>query len=981
MAVKDLGTATLAVLLTFPAVARPGVPPAGAVFTSAGRFQETRPVATGKRPARPALRAMSCPDPGGAASVRIAGLAAGLDPAVFAVAGDQVEASAGVAAVLDPLAVQLADEVPRFLRGPFLLRMAQVPPAKQNEIATVLASLPATHLDEAAFLVAGLSLQDLTSEAFDPWLLEETPADLYRAASPETGLSYATLVEHPDPDNGAQWTTVRLKVTGKDGQEQDVEVPRDVYYWYVVHPKLDLEPVQLTDPATGAAAPHPGGVTWREYSLFTPDGVAPYTDHFLFSHPGPISAAELQGWGPSAATVFTGLTVGPLELVRTGQGLALMEFRIGKGTILATTMPLEWAALQGKSDLLRNCLFYGNGNVQTKLALPHLVVMDRLPDDSDSLLTFLDELKANYKVFTAADFADLDLTPYVKVIVPSDQPTSLYEALAARKDDLEAWIGAGGVFELHAATTLPEDDWSGTRMPGGFTVAPMDGSFASDTVEIGGWPHLSEVLPGSSVGWDGQAYSGLSGDRPLDPGTFALDKVGWFTSQNLFDNVAEYGEKHGGFSVERAIQAVRILYNHYGNCGEIQDVVTAAARTALLPMMNVSNANEDHVWNEFWSPLDGAWRTFQVSWSDSVTILDDAGGAAEKVTGGGKDISMVAGYRGDGLMQNVTARYTETWRLELTVTDHAGRPVDGARVLVASETYYPDANGHYPLMIGLFGYTGTDGVFSADLGDAQNFYLRIESPFGDYPAEPNTVAQVATADEAIPGRVVTLSHALEGTASVPVPDLPEEAPAIDPADPWMRIEAAATGRFLVGTNPLSGDGFNERIGDGTLDVYVLDDAGYAGWRAGGQVQALWGARAVDAEGAVLCGPAPSQGPAHLVFLDPDGLVVGTAVMATVTAVPGHALPDATEPAPDAGNGDSHALPDATEPAPDAWSGDSSPVADEALADSPGPEAAPWPETTPGGGGSGGGCVPGPIGAGPAGLLLAVAALAVLRLRR
>jgi len=870
--------------------------PPGPRFQSIGRFVES----VSGTPYKPHIRApalspgdYTCPDVEGGQSWRLGGLASGLSPSVIAATPDGLEIESGDTGELSQTALDLVAALPGFMRDDFLLRLSQISIDFQEQIAELLASLPSKHLDEAAFLVAHLSLKDLTSDDFDPWLLMETPAHIYEAGEAGMKLGHSTLMEKTSEDGGVDWTTVRLKVETEPGVFTETEVPPDVYYWYVVHPKLDMEPVQLTVPHTGKAGPHPEGATWREYYLFTPEEVAQYTEHFLFRHPDPVTGAEIQGWGPSAATVFSGLDVGPLELVRTQTGLAMIEFRIGKGTILATTMPLEKAAAGDESHLLTNCLYYGNGNDPTIASLPHLLVMDHKPYGNNALTLALDDLDIKYDIKTGAEFSGLDLQPYTKMIVPSDQPLALYEAMAARKDDIEEWIKTGRVFELHGATSAM-DDWSGIDMPGGFTIEPLDGSWASDAVEIGGWPHLAEVIPATDLLWDGQVYGGLSGDRFHDPDTFALDKTGWFTSQNLFDNIAEYSGKHPFMFTERSLQAVRILYNHFGNCGELQDVVTAAARTALIPMMNVSNSNEDHVWNEFYSPLDGEWRTFQVSWSDGVTIIDHQKGAAEKLTGGGKDISMVQAHRGDGYMINRTSKYSDTWLLTLDVTDSAGRPVDGAMVFVASETYYPDESGQYPLSIGYYGHTDLDGRFSAELGDAQNFYVRVISPLGTYPVEDNKVVQVASVEEAVAGKEIDLSAALAEEADTTVPGLPAQAPAVLQDREWLEVELASNGKYLRGTNPMSGDTFNEPLGDGTFDVYVLDEEGLAAWKAGDPVEALWGASGIGADAARLCGPSPAQGKAYVVVAAPEHLGTGTAFNGTLTL---HSGPDETDAEP------------------------------------------------------------------------------------
>ncbi|MEA3559736.1 MAG: transglutaminase domain-containing protein, partial [Candidatus Thermoplasmatota archaeon] len=73
---------------------------------------------------------------------------------------------------------------------------------------------------------------------------------------------------------------------------------------------------------------------------------------------------------------------------------------------------------------------------------------------------------------------------------------------------------------------------------------------------------------------------------------------GWISSSMQFTS-----------NQERPVQPVRIYEKGIGRCGEYQDMRSAAARAALIPVVATSNSAEDHVWNEFrdleWYHWDG----------------------------------------------------------------------------------------------------------------------------------------------------------------------------------------------------------------------------------------------------------------------------------------------------------------------------------------------------------------------------------------
>ncbi|MCD6360045.1 MAG: transglutaminase domain-containing protein, partial [Armatimonadetes bacterium] len=279
--------------------------------------------------------------------------------------------------------------------------------------------------------------------------------------------------------------------------------------------------------------------------------------------------------------------------------------------------------------------------------------------------------------------------------------------------------------------------------------------------------HTADFSPRDSLG------------NPNPPNNWALATVGMWVSQLL-----PYPP-----SGDRGIQPNQLAYNHRGNCGEDQDLLAAASRTALIPDLSVCNIAEDHVWNEFW---DNGWTFCQVDrWGNDVHIANSWAGY-DRDHGGSKDISSVFGYRGDGYVIQVSERYTSLCTLTVNVADHDGSPVDGAYILVANESYYDSTSLTYCTLA----WTDYTGSVDIPLGDRQNYYIRVETSVGSWPSGSGTVNRVVSAS--IAGEHYTENVNLSGT----IPDIaPTALPAPDSARYGIHIEWSAQD-YVLGTNIL-----------------------------------------------------------------------------------------------------------------------------------------------------------------------------------
>ncbi len=215
------------------------------------------------------------------------------------------------------------------------------------------------------------------------------------------------------------------------------------------------------------------------------------------------------------------------------------------------------------------------------------------------------------------------------------------------------------------------------------------------------------------------------GRRPFTDTMLAVDAVGNWCSETV--PYAAEGD--------RPIQPNIIAHGHNGNCGELQDLLCAAARTCLIPALCTMDALEDHVWCEMW--LD-EWHEYQIDLGRGPTHIDNPGCAYDYDHGGSKDCSCIWDWRGDGWSWQSIGTYSQTCTLSVHIEDPDGVAVDNATVTIASEGYYPP----YTIGAGLTGETGQDGTIDFVLGNHQNYYVRVTSGLGNYP--PSGYASVIT---------------------------------------------------------------------------------------------------------------------------------------------------------------------------------------------------------------------------------------------
>ncbi len=313
-----------------------------------------------------------------------------------------------------------------------------------------------------------------------------------------------------------------------------------------------------------------------------------------------------------------------------------------------------------------------------------------------------------------------------------------------------------------------------------------------------GYPLLRDVVAPLEVLWDGGRHD-WPGGRAFTDSMLAVDAVGTWCSETV----------PFAASGNRPIQPSQIAHEHNGNCGEMQDLLCAAARTCLIPCACAMDILEDHVWCEMW--LED-WHPYQIDLGGGTTHIANPGIAYDVDYGGSKNVSCIWSWRNDGYTYDVVSRYSETCTLSVYVDDPNGLPVDNAAVVIASESYYAP----YALRRGTWGETDRDGTIQFVVGDAQNYYIQVTTSMGTYPAS----GYALIISESVPGEHYYWSW----TAPEPAPglDITELPPVTDA--PYV-IEAEYDLPYDVLNGPVyygnPTDWYAVNLPEGQLEFFIV----------------------------------------------------------------------------------------------------------------------------------------------------------------
>ncbi|RLI32467.1 hypothetical protein DRO66_11315, partial [Candidatus Bathyarchaeota archaeon] len=128
----------------------------------------------------------------------------------------------------------------------------------------------------------------------------------------------------------------------------------------------------------------------------------------------------------------------------------------------------------------------------TYFAFPTNVTLmkDADPWNLDSIQQILTLYGIPYDEYTSTDIGVVDLSPYDKVIIPSDQPQVFYDAFEANLPWFESYVNAGGILQF----SVGSNGWNGgslTNLPGGYSKS----SSTSNSVTIDLPTHHFSTIP------------------------------------------------------------------------------------------------------------------------------------------------------------------------------------------------------------------------------------------------------------------------------------------------------------------------------------------------------------------------------------------------------------------------------------------------------------------------------------------------------
>lgn len=167
-------------------------------------------------------------------------------------------------------------KAPKWIRQELAYTLSQLNQDRQNKFADIINNASEKLIDEISFSIAYSSPTFLNSSYCFPDLFLENAQLLYKH---DSDLNYVEIIDYGTPTTDENYySTIKYWKNDSVRGKIQIEVPMDIYYMYVVHPKITDEIQTYVNPNTvetnyagwhinNIAAP-PTGVFWRDY-LYT----------------------------------------------------------------------------------------------------------------------------------------------------------------------------------------------------------------------------------------------------------------------------------------------------------------------------------------------------------------------------------------------------------------------------------------------------------------------------------------------------------------------------------------------------------------------------------------------------------------------------------------------------------------------------------------------------------------------------------------
>jgi hypothetical protein len=136
-------------------------------------------------------------------------------------------------------------KAPAWIRPELEFKLSLLDTENQNRWANTILEAVDPYIDEIAFSIAHLSAEYLMSEFSKPEMIIENAELIYTI---DQDLSYVEVIDYGSSADDSWYSTTKYKKRNPNGSIVYREVPNEIYYWNIVHPKITDEIPAYIDP-------------------------------------------------------------------------------------------------------------------------------------------------------------------------------------------------------------------------------------------------------------------------------------------------------------------------------------------------------------------------------------------------------------------------------------------------------------------------------------------------------------------------------------------------------------------------------------------------------------------------------------------------------------------------------------------------------------------------------------------------------------
>lgn len=182
---------------------------------------------------------------------------------------------------LTTTAKQAIAKAPKWIRNDLRNNLAQLSSTYQDKWANAIIDAQDPYVDETAFVISALSPEYLQSSYAYTEMLEVNNEYIYKY---DTLFNYVEIKDYGTSSDDDYYSTTEYKMKDAGGNIVTKEIPKEIYYWYIVHPQVtdeipgfvNVENHESTH--TGIMTTPENGVFWRQYMFAHNNPNIPNTD-------------------------------------------------------------------------------------------------------------------------------------------------------------------------------------------------------------------------------------------------------------------------------------------------------------------------------------------------------------------------------------------------------------------------------------------------------------------------------------------------------------------------------------------------------------------------------------------------------------------------------------------------------------------------------------------------------------------------------